>query len=434
MTSQHAFQAGYASVDYTPAPGLPLQGQMHVRIATGARDPLEACAIAVRQDETTVVIVTADVCGIDVPFVNEVQAAFEEQTGVPGTNLLLQATHTHDAPAAIGTIIGNYRPEFAVALKKAIIQSAVEAVANLEPSEVFSGTGHLEHMGWNRRAMFDDGTTRMYGHSEMPGFIGMEGPRDPALPVLFTRNLQGEITGILVSFATHPNSIESETVYSADVPGAVRRHLRKIFGENIGVVYLTGAAGDTAPSILDPLDEAQPWRGDEGLERSGQYLAAEAAKVIASCIKPIAEPIVALHRSALQIPLRTWPQPGEPGRPPADNFGPDYYAESEANWPVYSAENSPLETRVNVLRIGDTALCTNPAELFVDFGLQMRAASPARVTLISELTDGYVGYVPTPKAFERGGYETWCAPSSPLEFSAGDQIVAATKELLDAAF
>ena len=70
----------------------------------------------------------------------------------------------------------------------------------------------------------------------------------------------------------------------------------------------------------------------------------------------------------------------------------------------------------------------------MEFGLDIKEASPSRVNLISELTDGYCGYVPTAKAFARGGYETWCAPSSQLCFDAGERIVDATRELLHQAF
>jgi len=83
-----------------------------------------------------------------------------------------------------------------------------------------------------------------------------------------------------------------------------------------------------------------------------------------------------------------------------------------------------------VIRIGDTVICTNPAELFSEFALQIREAANARITLISQLTDGYCGYVPTPEAFERGGYETWPCSTSKLATDAGIHIVEATKELM----
>ncbi len=430
MESQ--FFAGYAQTDYTPEPGLPLLGQMSQRLATGARDPLQCHAMAMRQGDETVVLVTADICMMEVWLVNAMQQEWARRTGLPAGSLILHATHTHDAPSATSLLMETAVPEFVESLQVAILESAEQALAAMEPVEVFAGCGHMEQMGWNRRAMFSDGTSKMYGHSELEGFVGMEGPRDPALPVLFTRNGAGEITGVLVEFATHPNSIESASVYSADVPGAVRRHLKRMLGESVAVLYLTGAAGNTAPSILDPVDPSHPWRGDEGLERSGLYLAGEASKVIASTLHPMEEPELKLEHATIGIPLRPWPQPDEPTYPRSP--GNRYYEKAEREWPQHIETRSPVESRVNALRIGDAVLCTNPAELFVEFGLEIQEASPARVTFISELTDGYIGYVPTAKAFERGGYETWCAPSSGLDVSAGDQIVEATKQLLNKLF
>ena len=64
----------------------------------------------------------------------------------------------------------------------------------------------------------------------------------------------------------------------------------------------------------------------------------------------------------------------------------------------------PVE--IQALSFGDTVLCTNPAELFVVFGIEIRKRSPFRVTLVSELTNGYCGYVGTEEAFDQQGYET----------------------------
>src|SRR5206468_1532353 len=123
------------------------------------------------------------------------------------------------------------------------------------------------------------------------------------------------ITGVIVNFATHPNSLEAESFYSADIPGASRRALKRALGEHVGVVYLTGAAGNTAPSLLDPLNEAQPWRGEIGVERSGQYLAGEALKTIAAVIEPMNDPQLRFAYDTLQVPLRTWPTRDEPSYP-----------------------------------------------------------------------------------------------------------------------
>jgi len=425
---QTNIQAGFAEVDWTPPAGLPVIGQMHERIATHMRDPLYACAAALRSTETTVVLVTVDVCGVTNEFATAIQAAWAQRTGLAPGTLLIHATHTHVAPAPAAI-----EAEF----QSAVLDAAARALENLEDVELFASTGYLEHMGWNRRAMFEDGSTRMYGHSKMPGFIGMEGPRDGALPLIWARNARGEVAGVIVSFSTHPNTLESECFYSADIPGAVRKYLKRALGEKTGVLYLTGAAGNTAPSQLDPVDLEQRWRGERGLERSGQYVAGEALKLIAAGDEPMSNPVLRLQHHALEIPLREWPQPDEPSYPRPDASWRDAaarYDHAREQWAHYLETMSPLPVNVNVLRIGDAAICTNPAELFVEFGLDIRNNSPARVTMISELTDGCCYYVPTAKAFSRGGYETWCAISSPLVHEAGNLIVDKTLALLKNAF
>ena len=433
-------KVGAAEVDFTPAPGLQLVGQMHVRRGAYVRDPLMANAVAFRQGRTAVVLVSVDICIMDDAFVRRVQKTFERRTGCAGGRLLLHATHCHVAPGVFRLLNDEPDPAFVARLEDAIITAAGRALEGAAAADVFSGAGIMERLGWNRRAMYADGSSRMYGNSDQPGFIGMEGPRDPTLNVLVARDASGAVRAVLVNFATHPNCVESESFYSADLAGEVRRQLKALLGPDVVVAYLTGAGANTAPSILDPHDPQQLWRGESGLRRSGLYLAGEAAKAIAVAVHPMQAPTLAVAETVERIPLRHWPKPEEPNFPEPLRKGgtwPDateYYERARRQWKRRLTTLSPWSVRLHAIRIGDTAICTNPAELFVEFGLAMRAASPARVTFVTELTDGYCGYVPTPLAFSRGGYETWPAPSSQLAPQAGLQIVRATGSLLQNLF
>jgi hypothetical protein len=55
------------------------------------------------------------------------------------------------------------------------------------------------------------------------------------------------------------------------------------------------------------------------------------------------------------------------------------------------------------VRLGDVAICTNPFELFLDFGIQIKSRSRAIQTFVIQLVGG-AGYVPTQKAVLGGGY------------------------------
>lgn len=431
--------AGFATVDFTPEPGLSLQGQMHERIATHTRDPLYVCAAAFEGNGEAVALAAVDICLLDSPFIQKAQNAWAEQTGLAPGTLLIHTTHTHVAPLTTNALLGNIDPQFEASLGEAIVEAAVLAWEKREPVQLFAASGFLEQLGWNRRAMLANGTSRMYADASTPGFIGLEGPRDGAVPALWARNEQGAITGVLTGFATHPNCMESERFYSADLPGETRKHLGAALG-GVPVVYITGAAGNTAPSVLEDPEHAYAWRGDTGAVRSGQLLAGEVLKLIATNDQPLPEPKLSHAHATIEVPLREWPKDASVPSYPLPLIDESwlvarpYYEKGRDAWPARRAASQTFPVNLHVLRIGDVAICTNPAELFVEFGLEIKALSPARVNFVSELTDGWAGYVPTLKAFERGGYETWCARSSQLDFQAGDQIVTKTRELLDQVF
>lgn len=423
--------AGYAEVDFTPAPGQALQGQHFARVGKTTRDPLMAVAAAYASGDEVVVIVAVDMCFFPTPLATRTQQEFERRTGLPAARLLVHATHSHVAPYSMDNYWGKADPAFLDSLCEAVLDATQAAVSRLKPVSAFAGAGWAEYLGWNRRAMFADGTSQMHGKANRPDFVGSEGPRDGVLSVLFTRNTAGGITGAIVNLACHPNSVECENYYSADIPGEVRRLLKLWLGQDVVIVYLTGAAGNVTPLILEPYTPVQPWMGEEGLLRSGMVLAGEAAKVIAATTEPMRSQVVKAQREVLRIPIRPYPPPGHINYPQkVTEESAEHYKRQEADWPRFMREESPAEVRVNAVRIGDAAICTNPGELFVEFGLRIRELSSAPVNIISELTDGHVGYIPTLLAFSRGGYETWPSYTSKLVPEAGDRIVESTCRLL----
>lgn len=64
----------------------------------------------------------------------------------------------------------------------------------------------------------------------------------------------------------------------------------------------------------------------------------------------------------------------------------------------------PYRMELHVVRIGDVAIVTNSFELFLDWGIQMKARSPAQQTFVLQLTNGCGMYLPTALAIEGGSY------------------------------
>lgn len=64
------------------------------------------------------------------------------------------------------------------------------------------------------------------------------------------------------------------------------------------------------------------------------------------------------------------------------------------------------EVPVGAARIGPLAIATNAGELFVEWGSAITRRSPFPHTIVSELTNDWIGYEPTEQAFEHEGYES----------------------------
>ena len=72
-------------------------------------------------------------------------------------------------------------------------------------------------------------------------------------------------------------------------------------------------------------------------------------------------------------------------------------------------------------------------EIFVEIGLEIKAASPFKHTFLVELGNGWLGYIPTAKAFNEGletSYETWLARSSKCVPKTGAQMRDTALKLL----
>ena len=64
-----------------------------------------------------------------------------------------------------------------------------------------------------------------------------------------------------------------------------------------------------------------------------------------------------------------------------------------------------LPVEVHAIRLGDVGFVTNPFELYLDYGIQIKGRSPAVQTFVVQLA-GPGSYLPTARAMESGGYGT----------------------------
>jgi hypothetical protein len=92
--------------------------------------------------------------------------------------------------------------------------------------------------------------------------------------------------------------------------------------------------------------------------------------------------------------------------------------------PYYSMET-------HTLRLGDVAVCTNPFELYTEFGVRIRARSKAIQTFVVQLACSSGAYLPTVEALQGGSYST-AVYSNLVGPEGGDSLVDQTVEAINA--
>jgi hypothetical protein len=324
--------------------------------------------------------------------------------------------------------------EYMERLEVWLVDLAKKTVKSAHPGKIGWGKGAVQ-IGFNRRLTWADGSHSMHGDSTRPDFTGLEGPDDPQHLALFAVDSNEELVAILHHNTSHPTVFYADGVYSADYPGEARRILREEFGK-IPVLYLNGAQGDIAmDNMLNPRNESD----EDKLMRLGRLVADETLRLYRQA--EYHDHIVLAHNyEDLKMNVRL-PEPkrleearkvlaridaGEEirGMDMIMAFGAVHLQETFGENPVDTVP-------VHGVRIGDVALVTQPCELFCQFGLDIKRRSPAPITAVVGLTDGYCGYCPTVYGLMGGGYSGAPINWTRLEPYAGHKIVESGSKLLN---
>jgi hypothetical protein len=68
-----------------------------------------------------------------------------------------------------------------------------------------------------------------------------------------------------------------------------------------------------------------------------------------------------------------------------------------------------------------------PGEVFVEIGLAIKQASPYRMTIVTELANDSIGYIPDCKAYAEGNYEP---VSARCAAGSGEMLIQTSLRLL----
>lgn len=433
-------QAGAVVVDVTPRtlPTL-VNGGMLTRSLDRVKSPLHARAIALAAGPERLALVIVDSCMLPREFCDEVKAAAAARVGIPAARILVAATHTHSAPAAMGCLGTEADPAYVPFLRERLVEAVAGAVAALAPARI--GFGRIDAAGftasrqWIRRPdrlgedPFGNRTVRanMHAAANPDDVTGEAGPEDPELAVISLQHRDGRPLAALATFSMH---YFGDQEISADYFGLFCSALGERLGG--GVVALAhGCSGD-----MWRVDYAVPKaeRPDDTIGDYASRLADLAARAVAGIPHhddvdlAMAERRLTLDyrlpdRQRLEWAERIVAAMGD--RPARDTT--EVYAREQ----ILLDRLRRTEVVVQALRMGPIAIATTPCETYAITGLRLKAASPLADTVVIELANGGDGYIPPPEQHPLGGYNTWAARTAGLETAAEPKIAAAALELLE---
>jgi hypothetical protein len=425
---------GAATADITPDRPLPLTGNTTVRIAREVQSRCTANVLALesREGERPVdqaILIACDLCVIR----PGIQEGFRKHLAgrLPGfdlNKLFLAATHTHAAPVLLqdrydeADYADAMQPkEYVPWMYERMAEAVVKAWESRAAGAVAWGLGHAV-AGHNRRMVYADGTAKMHGNTADPQFRGVEGYEDHAVHILCFYDAQKRLKAAALTLSTTAQCDAGNKV-SADFWHDVRRLIHQRHGEDVCVLGFCAPAGDQTPRPQVRKRSEQRMcelRGLTYTQEIGRRVADAFTDVAGVIAKDIRADVPLVHRvQQIELPARIVTDAEyavakkvcdeidvKQTRSKSDHWTRNLYgliaeryeAQQKGEWKTFEME-------LHVLRLGDVAIATNPFELFLDYGVQIEARSPAVQTFLIQLATnarqhGY--YLPTPRAMAGG--------------------------------
>ena len=484
------FLVGWSEVSITPDKKIALAGQFFERISQYVETPITVTAMAVESAGEQLIICSCDLVGIGEYAIEEIRRKVAAKNSEIDTKkIIINVTHTHTSHvletgvstlATAKTVLNRFLPEekqyevkvsakgddfmdgaeaFGFVTDRAA-EAVVKAWENRKSAKYAGGFGRAA-VGMCRRVCYDDGSAKMWGDTNKASFTELEGGNDSGIELMFMFDENEKLTGIVANIACPSQVVEHRSFISSDYWGKVKILLREKFGEDIYVLCLCAPAGDQCPRDLvrwvnpeTPIDDPNIERNDyiernadpsmfdiAGTWKVGKRIANEIFMAYEE-IGALQDDIVLEHKVIdLDLPIRRV-TPAEyeaavakleeyaakvEGRVNfADNAKMHIYSGTVLRYEQQHTQNLvPIE--LHVARFGDFAFATNPFELFLDFGNQMRARSRAKQTILIQLSCGSLGYLPTEKA-EKGSHYSAYISSGNVGHEGGDLLVRKTLE------
>ena len=340
------------------------------------------------------------------------------------------------------------------------IVSAVKKAWSERKEAQFANAFDRAAVGMCRRVDYSDGTAQMWGNANTAVFTEMEGGNDSGVELLYCFDTEKKLTGVVVNLACPAQCVQHRLFVSPDFWGETKKLLRERFGEDIFMLPVCAPAGDQCPVDLvrwvnpetdvhdpnlirnhPPVRKADPSMFDlAGMKKAGKRVANAVIDAFEEGNYTLSNDIRFEHHvHVLELPLR---------RATLSEYNDamknvrDYVREKDGDIDYndvaklqrylgiisrFSLQEKieTVESEVHVVRMGRIAFATDPFELYLDYGNQIRARALCEQVFLVQLACGAEGYLPTEKAEKHGHYSGFIA-SGKVGHEGGDQLVRET--------
>lgn len=382
-------RAGAAKVDITPQTPQWLSGY-GPRQSTGVLDPIFHRVVALDASGTPFYLVASDLCLFSPSLYDSVTRDLQKELGIDPKHVLWSVTHSHATPE-IGppemykTLLGRSDHEWdrenTARTTRALIDAVRSARDKMEPAQIAFASG-VAMANINRRAKDVDGRVSIG--------LNPEGPVDRQFNLMRLTRADGGLIALVANYAMHGTVMNGENVrISGDGPGVVSAYLEEKLAAP--VLYVNGAAGNIAPIYsVYPNERA-------GHLSQFRVLLGDRIHAAFKSMGPGTADVAIRHgERVVETPRKdnlVWPEELSA------------YARNDVR---------PLvRLPIRFVRINDTAIWSAPVEMFCEIAMDVREQSPFAHTMYFGYTNGWLGYLPTAKGFEEGGYEPRTSPFSP---------------------
>lgn len=433
-------------IEITPPKDLELAGYPHYpRYNEGAHDPLYAACMYLENDGIEAVMVTLDLLFFSKQHAKAVREKVNSLCKIPKSSIMISCSHTHSAPWAAGRLdiesleAGKEQPkEYVEELIDKITNLIVDAKNDAYPAYFTSGTaicGQESGIGGNRRIK--------------------GGPHDPLVSVMAIKDKTEKLRGMLVNYTLHPTFIhEWSNVCTADYPCYLKKEIEET-KEGVIVGFSQGTSGNQSSRYYregESYDEA---------ERVGRTLGKAALSVLENAKWTDKLPIK-IATDSIEYELRDFGTEEELIKQVEHDkavyeelyakYGKsenreEYYLWQNANLKCLGSEDqlgyirlrkkgikielledeNPCE--IQVMNLGGTCVIGIQGEIFVEYGLYLKAMAGFGTVIVNELSNGVApGYLYTPESLVTGGYET---DTSMIDENFGRKLISKVLETID---